>query len=59
MSVRYEWTGIFKVPDIGEWYLNADGKPWVARIDLGNKRFFILHRVESDSPEGKVEDAKK
>ena len=44
-KIRYEWTGVFRPPKKGEWYL-YNGQPEQARCDYNQACYFILRRVE-------------
>lgn len=44
-EIRYEWTGGYRPPKQGEWYL-IGYEPHRASFNFENECYFILRRVE-------------
>lgn len=60
-EARYEWTGEFRVPDLGEWFLLEeeptqfkinDDWPDEEFMSRNNCQYFILRRIAPAEPEG-------
>lgn len=50
--IIYKWTGISKLPEHGDWYLNFDGLPkqMDKTMTTGepDRPYFILDRIEKE-----------
>lgn len=55
-KIRYEWTGEFAKPEIGDWFISGLGFPQKKERRKGKEipdelDYWILHRIETEEGE--------